>query len=467
MTVTPVFATGDILSAAKLNAMLDEIDVLVGLDEMPNTPVNSGADIIPCDVYGLPMYPWQKGSRMVYWFAHNGNQLKLFVEGSEPAYLWWNWDGSLSLSDYVVPGNTHHTITLSPAQLAGLYQYQPVRVMIQRVQGETELFVRYCYQTSSTAPAVGRMPTFDNGEVSKASDLNQILTGIDNAAANLRQPVPCQYSNPDRIGDRNGIVAYVKHKHERFVADVTVTTQGYTEGEQAFLRVHDMNTNAWSWSPGPNNFSYDGQRDGLINVPVPAGINIGDWYRVWFGYFRANQSPPSNTGDEHEQRMTLWSYAEHPDEYGIGYDQTTRWTHGDAVYGRALASPHLSAMSNILEGIGTGIAWINKPCKQAGIVKAGYMYDPCGGGYSIDSMSARRVYRWLAYSSLSKPDGTRDSAQLQWFTQGRNLQSYTMPQVDTPSFFDLESTPIKPGMWFRVSGVNFAIQTPVPGVNYA
>lgn len=459
------FRTGDLLSASKLNAMLDEIDALAGLDEQRMLPVDSGADIEGCTVYKRPMYNWFRGERAIFWFANSGDRLKVYVDGAEDAYLWWNWDGVYppsSLSTHVLTGNTENTIAVATSEL---YPYQPVRVLVTRVTGENNLWVRYIYLTDSNAPTIASLPAFTNGTASSAANMNAILSAIEAGAANLQQPIPCQYSQDDRVGSRNGYIGYVRHTHSRFQADVTVTTQGFTEGEFAFLNLDGVNV--WAWTPSAGNYSYDSQRDGLIDVAVPASVSPGDWYEVHFEYVRAGQAPPSNTGAEHEQHMQLWSYGEVPDDALGFHDLTTRWEHGDTVNGSAGSQPRLDAVTNVLNSIGTRLRWINQPCREASttITDVGQM--ACSGDQLIDSMSAHRVYRWLAYENFPKQDGRLANAQIQWFTAGRNLQSYTLPAVNVPSFFDLESTPIKPGMWFRLSGVLFGIQTPLPGFDYA
>lgn len=461
----PEFQTGDLLSAARLNTMLDEIDVLAGLDEQRIVPVDGGAHVERCTVYGRPMYSWINGERAIFWFAHHGDRLKVYVNGAENAYLWWNWNGvwpPSGMSTHVLTGNVENTITVNTS---GLYPYQPVRVLIARIVGQSNLWVRYVYQTDSNAPAIGALPTFPDGTPSNAAHLNTVLSAISAGAANLLQPVPCQYSQDDRVGSHNGYTGYLRHTHGRFIADVTVTTQGVSPGEYAFLNLAD--TNVWAWTPTPGNMSYDSQRDGLIDVAVPAGVAVGDWYKVHFEYHRSGQNPPSNTGIENEQRLQLWSYGETPGEALAHHDLTTRWTHGDIIRGSTGAAPRLDAMSSALTSVAQRLRWINQPCREAGTEKLNEGYEWCVGAQLIDSMSAHRVHRWLAYENFPQLDGQLANAQIQWFTAGRNLQSYTLPAVNVPSFFDLESTPIKPGMWFRLSGVLFGIQTPKPGADYA
>jgi hypothetical protein len=47
------------------------------------------------------------------------------------------------------------------------------------------------------------------------------------------------------------------------------------------------------------------------------------------------------------------------------------------------------------------------------------------------------------------------------------LQSVTLPDAENAAFYDLESTPIQVGMYMKVSGVQFAIQTPLLGGDLA
>lgn len=462
--------TGDLISASKLNAMLDNIDVLVGFDEQRMIPFDAGANLLACETNGLPgIYgrpgmvgsqatsAFNKGNQVEYYVAHNGNQLVIKHSSDDSAYVFWNWDGvSFTNPDPIalVPTGVETTLTLSATQLSGLYQYQPVRVMLRSQNHPTAtLFVDYIYQTSSTAPTIASLPIFENGTTSSAADLNAIVEQTDNGKANLYQPIPCQYSNDDRIGDRNGVIAYVRHTHDKFAFDLTAVSQGWTANEEnyVFLRLND--THVWSWGVTEAQRSYDRPE----TVAVPAGISIGDWYMVHFGWQRAT---------EHEQRLTLWSYGEQPDAANSAIDELPRWQHGDTVQGDSTA-PYLLQMADTLNDVAADLRWINLPCRVAGSVKPTVGWDVCAGEQAIDGMSAHRVHRWLAYNTFRKADGSWANAQIHWSMGGRNLQSFTLPTVEVPSFFDLESTPVKPGMWFRMTGVGFAIQTPIPGINYA
>lgn len=51
----PEWRTGDLVSAAKLNDMMDAIDAATGLQEQRVYPFDAGANIEDCVVYGLSL----------------------------------------------------------------------------------------------------------------------------------------------------------------------------------------------------------------------------------------------------------------------------------------------------------------------------------------------------------------------------------------------------------------------------
>lgn len=465
--VTPRFPPwfdGDLVSASHLNDMMDWIDTATGLYERRVYPFDAGADELRCDVYKRPFYGYNGGSQVEYWLAHNGDQLVISLGQTDDAYLYWNWDGvSLGSADARLTANTVSTYTLSGAQMAGLYQYQPVRVMLRSVNHpNNSIFVNYLYQTDSNAPsALGTMPAFTNGTASSANHLNQIQAETEIALDILNQPVACQYSNRDRVGSRNFWNGYIRHTHSKFIVDLTVSVQGWDAGD--FFYINYGPYNLFNWAPGENRYWFDGIADG--GITLPAALTVGDWYKIQVGFNRQR---------EHEQYVRVWSMAEVPGDALTVFDEMTRWTHGDTLNGSAGGPPLLVQMSNALDsistaqGVGDGL-WINQPCRVASSTVLDVAGMNCAGEQIIDSMSAYRVHRWLAYNSFRKTDGSYATATLQWSTGGRNLQSYTLPTVDIymkTGFFDLESSPVKPGMWFMLSGVGFGIQVPTPGISY-
>lgn len=454
--ITPRFApwyTGDLVSASKLNDLMDWIDTATGLHEQRSVPFDSGANVLDCQVYGRPFYGYNSGSQVEYWLAHNGDQLTIKLSGTDPAYLYWRWDGvTLNNADAVVPANATTTYNIANfndgAGLANLYQYQPVRLMLRSTyHPNNSIFVDYVYQGQSNSPtSLGVLPLFTSGETSDADDLNTIQAVTEVALNCLSQPIACQYSNDDRQGDRQYYVGYVRHQHSRFYVDVTLAVQ---PTDNFYVRYNEQDVTGAT-----------GVYDGVLWGNVPSGLDVGTWYKVELVL-------DTSTTGEMEQRVKLWSYGEVPGLTFGTIEPMGRWEHGDVVAGSEEAAPKLPELTEALTQISDTLRWVNIPCRTAGSVRLDET-DPgdCAGAQIIDGMSGYRVHRWLAYNTFWLAEGKWATTTLQWFSQGRNIQSYSLPLAEGPSFFDFESTPIKPGMWFRVIGAGFAIQTPMPGVNY-
>jgi hypothetical protein len=285
-----------------------------------------------------------------------------------------------------------------------------------------------------------------------AEDLNTIRNATDLALDVLGQPIACQYSNDDRVGNRNFWQGYIRHTHNKLTFDITVRVSGWDTGD--FCHVQYNGVQVWAWNPTIASLSYSG----TVTVDVPAGLTVGNWYMIQVGYTRST---------EHEQYVNVWSMAEVPGNTLGTIASATRWEHGDVLNGSAGGPPRLAQMSTSLGGISANLRWINQPCRTAGTQIANVGVLNCNGDQTVDSMSSVRVHRWLVYNALQLANGTWTRPQIQWFSGGRAMGSYSLPQVEAASFFDLESTPVKAGMWFKVSGVQFAIQTPQAGSNYA
>lgn len=440
-----VWHAGDLVSAAKLNAVWDDIDALTGLGQQRVFPVDAGANLRRCDIYERPASGVFSGRQVDFWFSHNGDTLKIQVEGGA-AYVYWRWDGA-SYDDptaLIQPGALR-TIPLGPSHLAGLYQYQPVRVCVRSVNWPTDdLFVTRLWQTDSNAPAIGALPTFANNTTSSAADMNTIETAIANARANLLQPVAMNYCNDDRIGSRNNYVGYIRHTHDTVYVDVT--TRGLLDGDSFVVTYNGVPLALSPAALNPNT---------LLSAKPPSGLTWGEWYRV-----EAFVHRPSG---EQEQHMQIWSIYEAPFA-PVSYGNT-RWQHGGTLHGNSGGPPQLDSLSTALGLL--PLRWINQPCRTVTSTVTGYGYDPCGGSELVDGLSGYRVHRWLTYQSFRQKDGNWATPTLQWQTGGRNLQTYSLPHVDVPSFFDLDSSPIKPGMWFGLIGAAFGVQTPIPGIVYA
>ena len=80
----------------------------------------------------------------------------------------------------------------------------------------------------------------------------------------------------------------------------------------------------------------------------------------------------------------------------------------------------------------------------------------------VDEFGSVRVHKWLAYEPILKADGKRAPVTLRYRTTDNTyaFAAVSLPSVNRPSYYDLDNTPIKPGMYFRVVGSKFCIQTP-------
>jgi hypothetical protein len=450
----PDWRTGDLVSAAKLNETMDAIDMAIGYHEQRIPVFDSGGTIGGCPgTFARPSQGWFSGNRAEFWVAFNGDTL--VIRHSSPnnrsVWLYWDWNGiepgtpgSVSASAEIAAGSDYEFVIPSPSSYS---QFQPVRfLLLSTANPANELFIDYIYMTDSNAPAgLGTMPAFTNGATSATADLRTVRTATITALDTLMQPVPCNYSNDDLVAARNYYVGYIRHTHSQFYVDLTL----------------DINDNDF-FNVTIDNQDVTGTRgrfDGTLTGDMPAGLTIGNWYRV---LMFVNVAVPGYT--DTGQRIKIWSMGQRPGSPLSSVNSMTRWAHGDVLNGSAGGPPRLVQMSDALDALGANLLYVNQPCRVPGV----QIGDNCAGADTVDGMAGYRVHRWLAYKTKVKADyNSRHTGVLQWFAAGRNLQSYSLPTVEAPAFFDLESTPIKPGMWFRAVGVEFAIQTAVPGTNYA
>lgn len=453
----PEFQTGDLVSASRLNLMLDNLDICIGLDEQRIIPFDAGANISSCTTYPRPAFATWDGIQTEYWIAHNGDRLWVWHNHlqdpgvGQAATLYYDYGGDNQQS-FAIPASATDTPTKCVLSTATFARYEPIKIRIEQVGGgDSDLFPRYIWQTDSNAPNIetGTLPAFGDGTTSSAADFNRILSDTAKAYTSFNQPIPMTYmlggseQTPDgqQVGNRSGFVGWVQHRHDRFFADMTVT--GMAADDMFWWKYNDV----MFWASTAGISSYDGQ----INEALPAPLVEGNWYKVEFGYTRTT---------ENEQRVKLWAFGETPENALSSYDGNTRWTHGDTANGDS-GDPALFDMVKALDHLDTHLRYTNVPCRQAGQFIHGEGIDPCGGGEELDAFWGYRVHRWLAYQNATKSNGSGwYTATLQWFTAGRNLQSYTLPTVSSPTSIDLESTPIKPGMWFKLTGAWFGIQIP-------
>lgn len=487
-TLLPDFRTGDLVSANKLNTIATNIDILTGLEAARHFVCDSGADQWDYATFrrawGLPIY---YGKQVSYWIAHNGDQLKFWYDvptnSTARADLWYDYGGANQQGPFRVEPGAERTITINAAPF---YRYQPVRVYIKQnpwgldPTQDPALWVRYLYQTSSTLPSM-TIPTFFNGNTSNAADFNALLRDCEAGLTLFNQPIASSYymSDIDRWtasalpvipgdptdSDVGGLTAYIRHRQDTFFADMEI--QGPLENSSLYDSAEWIYNGVTIWKiilssggtgTGPSNPGVRYNRwSGQIKINLAgAGLSLtrGNWYKVEFRYRRNGQ------GNDRGQHAALWSYGELASSAFSFSAGMPRWAHGTTV-----DSDDLNKLSDGLNNInGMNVRWYNPAVRGA----ASYTYAINPEIERITQFWSHRVHRWLAYENFVQQDGTtRTNAQVQWSENGRTLQSYSLPEVTTPSFIDLETTPIKPGMYMRISGVKFAIQTPEPIEHYA
>lgn len=449
-TVAP-WRTGDVVSATKLTQMTDNLAYVTGLYNQRHYPYDSGADVIDGYVGAVPRLrrptqPWIKGKFHDAWICHNGDRLVVYAEitdNGNPIGLSYDKDGVTNPQHFALVNG----VNVLQLNTTGFYQYQPVRIRIEPVYQtgyDDSLWVRYIYQTNSNTPSWPTLPAFTNGTASSAADLNALVAATDKARQCFEQPISSAYYFCDAPWVEQGFMGYVRRSHRDFNLDIVASGEntGYV-----FLNLNGQN--AWGYTFPPGNTGFDDMvavdLTSLGSVPA-----VGNWYLVQTGY---------NPQEGHEQACVfVWSMAEQPGKTYANFDTMARWAHGDLMDGDILG-----IMVDNLTTLNTNRHWINTACRTGYYRVNSPTDEPQYGRYS-----AYRVHRWLAYETFADEEGKRASPQILWASGNRGLQSYSLPAVDQPSFFDLESTPVKPGMYMRITGVKFAIQVPqVAGGVYA
>ncbi len=441
-TELPDWQDGDLLAASRLNAMATNIDVAVGLDEQRVWPTDAGADVLNCGIYSRASDARFSGQEVEYYMAHNGDTL-VFLHGtsgvSSSATLTY---GSQTFSN--LDAWTYHYLPL-----AAQPRYKIVKVRITS-SPENRLFVRGLYAYQSNAAVVGTMPDFVNGATSSASDLNTVMAGTKRAITQLNQPIAGMYS-VSLTGDhkelavaRNGYIGYIRHKHDKLYLWFTYACDGY--GPNDYMQVTYNNSEIYKWQPSVTGNQYTTISQ---SFNVPAGLSVGSIYPLEFRMYWANAS---------NQRVTVWAAYETPSTANANASAVHRWTHGDTANGDAGGPPQLNSMSEAINGIGT-LRWTNPSCRAA----KGWIPNKSGScsanDEEYDELASIRVHRWLAYENIAKTAGGRETVTLQ-YQSGSGFSSVTLPTVTSPWFYDLDNTPIKPGMYFRVLGSKFLLQTP-------
>jgi hypothetical protein len=450
LTTIADFRNGDLLSASKLNELARNIDVVASLDDQRYWPIDSGGNMSHCfESYTRPDVVTRPGWINTYYFAHNGNQAYFFhgVDGiggvATLTYNDWSWQVN-AFADFTTELPSLPRWTIASSVVYGGTNSAP----------QENVNVRILHATQSNAAAMPTLPTFSSG-ASSAAHLNTVKTAIVNAHAYLNQPVPCMYyPGEEGVGwlakNRNGYIGHFKRRKNtnKLFIRASFWLDGLAIGQLATIKIN--NITIWEFDP-PNTNSYNAEVNGFFDIPDV--ITEGNWYKVTIIWQRGED------GANRMERMYIYDLYEQAPSQGTTAETITRWQHGDTINGASGTEPLLVEMNTALNSLGT-LRWINTPCRAATSFVQQGVGGPCTSQTEyIDGYISYRIHRWLAYQNYAKLLGGYANASLLWWT-GSNWQSVSMPSITSPGYFDLESTPVKVGMRFRVEGVKYAIQVP-------
>jgi hypothetical protein len=453
----PDFRDGDLISASTINELLDNIDYVIGMDEQRQMPYDSGANYVTCTSFGRRYKADQDGQEVEAWIAHNGDQIKILHGalgdgGTTNATLVYDYGGARAQTfSGIAPGSVQ-TLQLNTA---GFSQYEPVRIRITADTVQDDLCVRYLYQTRSTLPSFGGLlPAFTNGATSSAAHFNTVIAQAQAGYDSLAQPVSfyiCASEDKGwKIPDGNIIICHMMHRHNTLVLDLTAQhNMAPSHPPYNVLTVYVNSEKVWDHEFRPGQITIDN----VIPISLSGlGLSVGDIYKITI-----HETDGSGSGIFYFKLIALY------EEPGVSFGtiaSMTRWEHGDTANGSA-GDPNFAEMSAALSSLSTNMGLVNVACRE----HSPYMDDLCAP-YSMWSF---RVHRWLAYKSGVSWGDQAVQPQIQWYAgnSSRALQSVTLPDAENAAFYDLESTPIQVGMYMKVSGVQFAIQTPLLGGDLA
>ena len=445
----PSFQTGDVLSASKVNHMLTDIDTLYGWYYGPNY----GSDQQQYDSTGTgtTVEGWAgwcilTGDTLVVQLANfsGGVSAKVYFDGTQIG----NPAGYTSANTYQIP---------LPTGSEAWQPWTPYRISIVTVRpsGTGELDVLRVYLKDSSIPASGGLPPFIDGDTSSAADFNAVANGIRNVEPLVVQPVAgCRGGEEYTVQATNTgwtTVASWSVQHRVNALRCSLFLQGpwQTGTISARLRHNGTVVNGAEWSVG----AFQSRRITDQIFTIPGSPTLGAFYVV---DLQIRQSIGWLTG---------WyvrpDYV-YEDQLGlpVSYYETLRWEHGDYAVGNS-ANPGLHVLSNNLSVIGLNAT----DCGAVNIIQREPITTtmPWMPNYNRRFYHVRR-WRWLAYNQHSwqpeYPDVDVPAATVNWTYDGITWESYTLPDVSGGGFYDLDSSPIVPGLLFYVSGVQYAIQTP-------
>lgn len=440
----PSFQTGDVLSASKVNHLLTDIDTLYGWYYGPNYGFDNAWA-------GTPPGGWGG------WCILTGDtlvvQLSTFSGGAIAKVY---FDGTqIGVGTGYTSAGTYN-IAL-PSGSEAWQPWQPYRVSITNTQpsGTGEFNVVRVFLKDSSIPSSGTLPDFADGDTSSAADFNAISNGIRNVEPLVVQPViGCRggegYGDAFVGGSNSGwVIAQswsIQHRVNALRCSLFIQGSWGPGTISARLRYNGVPVNGAEWTVGP--LSSRRITDKVFALPTTPPLAIGTFYNV---DIQIRQDPAWQSG-WHVSPAYVYE-----DQLGLpaGYYETLRWEHGDYAAGDS-DNPGLFVMRENLNAINVNAT----ACGAINVVQM----EPIFTSQPLVEPEARRFYhvrrwRWLAYNR-QQWDASGPEATVNWTYDGVTWDSYTLPDVEDGGFYDLDSSPIVPGLLFYVSGVQYAIQTP-------
>lgn len=435
-TELPDFANDDLMSATKLNQMLTNIDAVYGLQRRAVIGTTYGRTSAET---GAGLREWRG------WVAYHGNQLKIYV--TEACEVDWDVTAKHQLRTFTFGAAGLQTISL-PAS----YGYTEFECYCIRVRNVTPPL--YAYMIKSDAQAIPTLPVFANGTIYPANDFNIVLTATERLAEQFNQPVVAgsSWSSGESVPswlndqDTHAIIFYAQYLHPRFEFYATASSPGGGDDEDSLAWSVWDDSNGWAqfWAASiPRSGSFPPEGTTTYNVPFTGtALTLGNWYK-----FRFAHDAHGGIG-----KSTLYWYGQTPSSAVSSWTPQARWSMGGVVNGNTGGPPRLTTMNANLTYLDGLRHTVNPVMRQSTQRRdAGENELP----YRCEKVFTRRVHRWLAYENAD----TDTTPTLLYPTERPNVfASVTMDTSYTTAYYDLDQSPILPGMTFYVTNCNYAIQ---------
>lgn len=423
------FIDDDIGSATRFNQMLGNIDAVYGLTRR----MSIGQTYGHTDA-GAGMNEWRG------WVAHHGNQLTIYLQ--EPGTVEFD-----ATSKHQKRTFTYGTMGLKVISLPASYGYTEFECYCIRV--DSALPPLYAYMSKNDMALIPTLPTFVNGTVPHATDFNAVRLATERLAEQFNQPITggsrwsSGLTTPSWLNDQNpySIEFWAEYRHPRFEYYATATPSGGSSGAPTDTLAWEVIGNTGGWDdfdvvtiPRPSPLVMTTPR----NVALPAwNLTIGNWYNFKF----------THNANEGNGKSNLYFYGQVPASSAGLWTPQDRWDMGDVANGSTGGPPKLKTMSDNLTYL-NGLRYTTNPVMRQSRQLSSF-------GERTEVTFSRRIHRWLAYEN--DLEGTTPT--LLYTTSKPNVfESVTMPVSYTTVYFDLDQSPIKPGMTFYAVNCQYAIQ---------